>query len=144
MLQFFMHKKIPVGFVILFFTCLFFIGAYYYLTVYPRQLTTNIYQSIKLQTSLDDYLVSKTTLIQGLKETNVDKITFRDVENKVCREIQLKDINDELKRIKRQKTCNRFCLDINPTKYIHGSFCVEVDENNKITKKEEPYFWNEL
>lgn len=84
--------------------------------------------------------------MERLKEAGVEQLVFRDEKNKVCDKIQnLHAKNSEellLKKI--NSKCTQLCFDINPSRYIHGSFCLEIDKDQMISKKEKLYFWNEL
>ncbi len=137
-----MHKKIKPIYLIIIFSFLLITPSYYYFIFFPKDLARQTHKALELDKPIYDSFFSGSRFQESLENANISEIIFRTKENEVCTKIERTDLESYAFGKKIAANCYKLCLDINPSYYIHGSFCAMINELGVIVSKEDLYFWS--
>lgn len=139
------------------------LGSYflrYYFIGFPKIVTTEAYNSIKVGNPIGEYFDSNTTLMQNLLLSPETKLKFYGDKNELEFEIWIADKKAIMLKNKNQFwkgeiselsefflshpahfMGNKLCPSFKPSFFTTGAFCVFLDNKGVVTKKEMPGFW---
>ena len=124
---------------------LLIIGCYFAFIKYPKNVTNEAYDSLRVGASISQYLDTNSKFFETLELANIEKIVFRTKENRICKIIENKEVHKSesyfLSQVFLQSECSKFCVNLNPSIVLRGSFCVFLKADKTIKSKETPIFW---
>ena len=133
----------------------------YYFITFPKVVTTEVYDSIKVGNSFKEYFDTNTTFMENLLLTPETKLKFYGEKNQLKFEIWIADnkalmlknynqfwkgevseLYDYFLSSPGHNLGTKVCPSFKPSFFATGAFCISLDNKGIITQKEKPSYWH--